>query len=172
MASYVLSEELKRFVVQVVAEHKASFQPRPRRGRRPRPGGGGAAAVNANIANAWVYSTAAKNAGSVGQCVLLNDSLQMLDKDGNVTTTPAPADMLEFKTANQWVDVQPNARIFIHSKSELKAGSTWATAKVWGHYIDVSDYLAALTLFAPKKVLYVPEGTSTPAGINWYGAEC
>lgn len=172
MAYHVLNDELKRLVVSVVNEHKASFQPRPRRGRRQRPATGGGAAVNANIAHAWVTDTAQKNGGTIGKCVLLNDSLQMLDKDGNVTTTPAPADKVEFKTASQYVDVKPNARILLTAKAEIKAGSTWDTNKVWGEYVDVLDYLAALSLFAPKKVLYVPEGTSTAAGINWYGAEC
>lgn len=37
MANYVLSDELRRAVVQVVNQHQSSFQPRPKRGRRIRP---------------------------------------------------------------------------------------------------------------------------------------
>lgn len=171
MAYHVLNDELKRLVVQVCNQHMASWQPRPRRGRRPRPGGGGAPAT-LNLRLAWVTDLAVKNGGTAGKCVLLNDSLQMLDKDGNVTASPLPADKLEFKTPNQYADVKPNSRIWLHSKDSIVAGSVWADAKVWGQYIDVVDYLAALSLWAPKKVLYTPEGVSTPAGINWYGAEC
>lgn len=45
MANYVLSEELKRAVVQVINQHQSSFQPRPKRGRRVRNGGGASDAV-------------------------------------------------------------------------------------------------------------------------------
>jgi len=41
MPSYVLNEELKRLVVQVVNQHMGSFQARPKRTRRVRRGGGG-----------------------------------------------------------------------------------------------------------------------------------
>lgn len=59
MPSYVLNEELKRLVVQVVNQHMGSFQARPKRTRRVRRGSGG----GGGTVKARVYTTITAAAG-------------------------------------------------------------------------------------------------------------
>lgn len=143
---------------------------RARRRRRRVAGDGGGSSFGAMLA--VVTDTATKNGGSVGKCVLLNDALQMIDKDGNVTAAPSAADKLEFKSAHQYADCRAGMRIWLLSADDIVAGATWSTATIWGQLTDVLDYLRTRPNFAEKKVLFIPTGGTTAESIDWYGKEC
>ena len=182
MANYVLSEELRRAVVQVVNQHQSSFQPRPKRGRRVRGGGGGdAGSVNSLSSFGVVVEQAEAATVRYNQ-----DHTQQI---GLLAGVRGSAKLLDSESMTVWPDGDPNANpiqfasvhavpckvgtiVRLTAKNAIVPGSLWTDNQVWGQLIWSIDELYALPGATAAKVLWLPETATKSTDMRWDGTEC
>lgn len=189
MANYLLSEELRRAVVQVVNQHQSSFQPRPKRGRRVRNGGGGSS-ENAASVLAWVTTECPVwtqkvdggfNRGVVGRC-------RLTEWSGLVPQAPQAGKTIEqseVEFANvHTVPIKVGSLIRLHCDMGILQGSRWPTTggsadggtdplrTVWAELVRAPEELYALPGAAPSKILWLPPTATKAADMRWDGGAC
>lgn len=171
MPGFVMSPELKRAVQDMLRTYGNSFQPRPKRGRRLRRGGGGGGstsnvtsfAVVIDTAGGSAHSSAGISFGTVGTCILLDESGAKSSVDS--------ADEIEFKSAHR-VDIITDTIIQLSAPDEIIPGSVWGDNPVIGQFVDSVDELFQLDGFAAQTSLSVPEAGTDAEDIQWLGGEC
>lgn len=137
-------------------------------------GGGGASTLRSflvvtDAAGASTYTATGITGGTVGKGYLLDEDMAATSSD--------PEDKIEFKSLH-FVGVPVGAIVEVSSTEEIVPGTTWDGAddtpinKVWGEIVSSPHELAQLTGFAEKKAIALPDGASTPQGLQWLGAEC
>ena len=178
--------------LNTVTEH---VQARPiKLGRRQR-GGGGRNSTRSLTAWGTVVAKAGKN-GGVGRCVLLDEDMMPIDKDGEplIIDENDPAydqqrvddNDVPFKCVQVHAGCIKGARVRLFANKAIEPEQdTWGGgetgAKVWGQNVDVVDYLADLDGFGLARALVVPDALedvdgivppATPGSIKWQGREC
>lgn len=191
MANYVLSEELRRAVVQVVNQHQSSFQPRPKRGRRVRSGGGGGGGETvASSTFAWVTTEGPVwtqrvgggfDHGLVGRC-------RLTEWSGLIPQAPASGKTIaesEVEFANlHTVPIRVGSLVRLHCDMGILQGSRWPATggsadggtdplrTVWAELVRAPEELYALPGAAPSKILWLPATSSKAADMRWDGGAC
>lgn len=194
MANYVLSEELRRLVVQVCNQHMSSFQPRPKRGRRPRQGGGVSFGDQPPSQFAVVTypagpSTKTANSlgigGDIGECVLR--STYYFQPTAPQEDPPPQEFRIEFRSLHS-VPIPVGSLIKLHCDRDIPIPCKWPATldnwrsgqdaegkhvrAVWGEYFRSVDELFQLQNAGPKKILWLPEQGTDGEFIRWDAGEC
>lgn len=178
MAAYVLNEELKRAVVQVVNQHLNSFQPRPKRGRRLiRRGGGdsdgsgdGKFAIVIEPAGASTHGSTGVGGGTVGKCQLLDADLQKIPPGDGESLADV---LIEFKSIHK-IPIPMDRIIRLYSDDAIQPGSVFGDGlgRVWGQMVDAVDELWEQPNRGPGRVLWLPESATQPKDLRFDSVEC
>lgn len=197
MANYVLSEELRRAVVQVINQHQSSFQPRPKRGRRARNSG----AFEFPAAPSSVFAVVVTAAGpsiktstslgensDIGECIIRSGYYFHPIVEDEEDLSQINDYKIEFRSLHS-VGCPKGSLIRLHCDRDITNGvrSYWPETHqewlagsdaqqrrkraVWGELFRSPDELVGLPGAGTQTILWLPDGASAEV-MRWDGGEC